>query len=147
MAWIKKTYFRRSDMKEWHFFGKNPDGKHILLFLAAKVPIQRHVKIKGEANPYDPQYEHYFEERLTQQWLRSDKGKGKLLRLWYIQKGICYLCHQGITAQTGGEIHRIVEGVKGGKETMTNMQLVHPHCHQLTHSPERNRVQQGLRKA
>jgi len=27
------------------------------------LPFKRHVKVKGEANPYDPTYETYFEER------------------------------------------------------------------------------------
>jgi len=27
------------------------------------TPIKRHVKVQGEANPYDPAYETYFEKR------------------------------------------------------------------------------------
>jgi RNA-directed DNA polymerase len=30
------------------------------LLHASRTPIQRHVKVKGEANPYDPAYETYF---------------------------------------------------------------------------------------
>lgn len=41
------------------------DGTHqdVHLFRASNVPIRRHTKIKGEANPYDPQWEPYFEAR------------------------------------------------------------------------------------
>jgi hypothetical protein len=33
------------------------------LLLASRIPIKRHVKVRGEANPYDPAYETYFEKR------------------------------------------------------------------------------------
>jgi RNA-directed DNA polymerase len=33
------------------------------LYRAARTPIQRHVKIIGAANPYDPLYSSYFEQR------------------------------------------------------------------------------------
>ena len=35
------------------------------LFLAKRVKIRRHVKIEGNADPYDPAWELYFEERLA----------------------------------------------------------------------------------
>ena len=38
--------------------------KIIQLALGARTPIRRHIKIKGEANPYDPAWEVYFEQRL-----------------------------------------------------------------------------------
>jgi len=31
---------------------------------AARIPIKRHTKIRGEANPYDPAWETYYEKRL-----------------------------------------------------------------------------------
>jgi hypothetical protein len=33
------------------------------LLFANRIPIKRHVKVKSEANPYDPAYETYFEKR------------------------------------------------------------------------------------
>ena len=40
------------------------DGPNkVWLYYARSTPIKRHVKVQGEANPYDPTYEAYFEER------------------------------------------------------------------------------------
>jgi RNA-directed DNA polymerase len=35
----------------------------VWLYRAKSTPIKRHIKVKGEANPYDPVYETYFEDR------------------------------------------------------------------------------------
>jgi hypothetical protein len=35
----------------------------VRLLFASRTPIQRHIKVKGEANPYDPAYETYFKAR------------------------------------------------------------------------------------
>jgi RNA-directed DNA polymerase len=66
--WIKQRY--------WHLLrGKNvfavdtgkrmSDGKPIWLRLVdpTQISIQRHVKIRGEANPFDPRWRDYFEDR------------------------------------------------------------------------------------
>ena len=45
--------------------GTNAKGRPVTywLFHAASVPIRRHVKIKGAANPYDPVWADYFAQR------------------------------------------------------------------------------------
>jgi hypothetical protein len=35
-------------------------------FLASDFPIKRHVKVRSDANPYDPAYESYFEKRVAE---------------------------------------------------------------------------------
>jgi len=44
---------------------KRADGKvkHVELFRTSDLPIRYHVKIRSEANPYDPAYREYFDER------------------------------------------------------------------------------------
>ena len=37
--------------------------KHVELFRTSDLPIRYHVKIRSEANPYDPAYREYFETR------------------------------------------------------------------------------------
>jgi hypothetical protein len=53
--------------RDWSFFGETCDDEgqtnKVWLYHAKSTPIQRHVKVKGQANPYDPTYESYFEER------------------------------------------------------------------------------------
>ena len=56
-GWLKQKYFERQGGNNWIFFGKscNREGipHQVRLLLAGSTPIQRHVKVKGEANPYD----------------------------------------------------------------------------------------------
>jgi len=61
-----------------------PQGQpyELVLFRAGDVPIQRHVKIKGAANPYDPQWAVYFEARLGVKMTHTLKGRRQLLYLW-----------------------------------------------------------------
>ena len=65
--WRKRKYFRRRKLRNWVFFArtteKNGAIKHVDLFEASSVPIKRHVKIRAEATPFDPQFREYFEER------------------------------------------------------------------------------------
>jgi RNA-directed DNA polymerase len=65
--WKKDKYFRSQGMRQWIFSVKvkNRSGKHYFLdlFSATQLPIRRHIKIRAEANPYDPQYADYFSKR------------------------------------------------------------------------------------
>ena len=98
------------------------------------MPIQRHTKVKGEANPYDPAWEPYFEERLGVKMAGTLVGRWTLRLLWKEQGGICPVCHQKITTVTGWHNHHILWRTHGGKDTIENRVLVHPNCHQQIHS-------------
>jgi RNA-directed DNA polymerase len=62
--WLKQKYFGLRQGRDWSFFGETCDDEgqpnKVWLYYAKSTPIQRHVKVKGEANPYDPAYETYF---------------------------------------------------------------------------------------
>lgn len=60
--WIVRKYFRTDSSPGWIFQGKDVQ-RYQFLFYMARVPIKRHVKIKGDANPYDPNYAEYFQRR------------------------------------------------------------------------------------
>jgi hypothetical protein len=47
---------------------RTPDGKPVWLRLvyAGETKIRRHVKIRADANPFDPQWQDYFAERAFQ---------------------------------------------------------------------------------
>jgi len=55
--------------RDWAFTGELPSKEgpphKVHLCEAAYVRVERHVKIQGAANPYDPAWESYFEERLA----------------------------------------------------------------------------------
>lgn len=66
--WIKAKYFRRYQGRDWYFGywdkkGNNPIFRHLPKMGA--IPIIRHSLIKGNINPYDPQWESYTKNRVT----------------------------------------------------------------------------------
>jgi RNA-directed DNA polymerase len=136
--WVAKKYFHTRHGRQWTFVGTRAGTQgqpyELALLRAGDVPIQRHVKIKGAANPYDPQWEVYFEERLGVKMTHTLKGRRQLLYLWKHQNGLCPGCHQKITRLTGWHNHHVVWRTHGGKDTTDNRVLLHPNCHRQVHS-------------
>jgi RNA-directed DNA polymerase len=132
--WIRAKCFSQ----DWAFIGrmrdKNGGSRRIRLFKASKLPIVRHVKVRAAANPYDPQWERYFEKRLDTKMAAALRGKHKLFFLWLTQKGVCPVCQEKVTDQTGWQSHHIIQRVNGGADTVDNLVLLHPTCHQQVHS-------------
>src|SRR5262244_4229928 len=91
LGWIKAKYFTSHRGRNWTFFGETCDeeGKpqKVWLFPAARTPITRHVKVKAEANPYDPVYETYFADREGAHMRDSFRGTTTLRFLWRAQDG------------------------------------------------------------
>jgi RNA-directed DNA polymerase len=115
---------------------KNSDGKPrtATLVKTSDTEIKRHTKIRGEANPFDPAQESYFESRLGSKMDGNLKGKTKLLRLWWRQDKECPHCQEKITKETGWNIHHILPKAQGGKDNISNLMLLHPNCHRQIHS-------------
>ena len=65
--WVKDKYFRHLGNRKWVFFGTlpgtNAKPKPIHLNYASDTPIRRHIKVMGDANPYDSQWTNYFIQR------------------------------------------------------------------------------------
>jgi RNA-directed DNA polymerase len=68
----------RRGNRDWSFFGETCDDEgrptKVWLYYAKSTPIKRHVKVKGEANPYDPTFETYFEAREGAHMLDTFRG-------------------------------------------------------------------------
>jgi RNA-directed DNA polymerase len=131
--WIRRKYFHTVGSCQWVFSGEL-DGKPVQLLKAAQTPIQRHRKLKGAANPYDPAWETYFEERLGLKMANNLRQRRQLLRLWKEQNGLCPVCHQKITKLTGWHNHHLIWRTYGGSDGAENRVLLHPECHRQVHS-------------
>ncbi len=133
--WVHRRYFRTVGARHWVFgttTGKAlSTGKPALLTLydIAGTPIRRHRKIKAAANPFDVQWESYFEERLGFAMLDSIKGRGRLIRLWLDQARSCPVCQQMITKSSGWRLYHVERTIDGGSDTNRNLILLHPECH------------------
>ena len=71
--------------------------REVILLDECDTPIQRHVKIRSDANPHDPKWEQYFATRWGQKMLKSVKGRTKLYRVWSRQDVTCPVCQEPIT--------------------------------------------------
>ncbi len=64
--WMTKKYWM-NDSRSWVFGvkGKNKKGQPCLfkLIKAGSIGVDRYIKVIGLANPYDPKYDEYFEDR------------------------------------------------------------------------------------
>jgi RNA-directed DNA polymerase len=135
--WLKQKYFEQHRGRDWFFFGETceEEGQPITvrLLLASRISIKRHVKVRGEANPYDPAYETYFEKREGDHMLETFRGTHTLRYLWYEQRGLCPACNTKITRITGWRLHHCVPRVMGGSKSTANRVLLHPECHDRVH--------------
>ena len=77
----------------------------VRLMKAADVRIVRHTLIRHEANPYDPAWEGYFEERLYSKMQSTLAGRGKIYWLWREQQGRCPGCNQPLREEEDWHIH------------------------------------------
>lgn len=130
--WVRHTYFKTVGGNHWTFSGAF-NGRQYHLYALNSTPIRRHSKIVGAANPFDPAWEVYFEQRLGLKMVETLHGRKQLVYLWKEQNGICPVCQQKITKLTGWHNHHIVWRTHGGADTAENRVLLHPTCHQQVH--------------
>jgi RNA-directed DNA polymerase len=136
--WIKKKYYRHEGHRHWIFTGtlRTTDGKgfSIDLMEAGRVQIRRFVKIRSNANPYDPAWELYLEERHYWQLEGTLAGRGRIEDLWKRQGGRCVRCGQTLrTSEKPWHIHHIIWRCHGGQDTVDNLELLHGVCHRQIH--------------
>ena len=76
--WTSRKYYRSDSTYRWLFHATRTgrDGKKevIDLLKAGRIRIVRHVKVRAEANPYDPVWLNYFAMRKQQKrYFNSDR--------------------------------------------------------------------------
>lgn len=131
--WVKAKYFKLVDTRNWVFSGDEVGNVTHRLVYCMDTPIKRDIKVKGEANPYDPMYEEYFEKRLERHWRETMQGQKRVLILWFRQHKCCPNCRFPITKETGWDVHHIHQKVHGGKDEIANLVMLHPNCHRQLH--------------
>lgn len=66
VRWIKARYFERRGLRGWVFACADQPPELAFrptLFRLADLPIKRHTKVRGDANPFDPAWTAYFQDR------------------------------------------------------------------------------------
>ncbi|MEA3642920.1 MAG: group II intron reverse transcriptase/maturase [Lamprobacter sp.] len=136
--WIKERYFHTVGNRHWMFgtWHSDEDGKEWFngIPITVHTPIKRHVKVKSEATPFDPQWEEYFEQRRTDAMRGNKTGITKLDSVWRRQDGICPICRQPLNLSEENALHHRVPKSLGGSDRLDNLTLLHGNCHRQLHS-------------
>lgn len=136
--WVRRKYYSTVGQRTWVFgttVVKGVDSKvWTELYSLAGTPIQRHRKIRGDYNPFDPAQELYGETLRQERLLESMAHKKQWIKLYMSQRGLCALCQCKMTKETGWHDHHIEYRTRGGSNALGNRVLLHPNCHVQVHS-------------
>ncbi len=104
------------------------------LYALADTKIERHIKVKGDFNPFDPEWVIYG-EKLRVQRMSQGIWNTQRSKLFIQQGGNCALCEQGIDMDNEQyDDHHIVELQFGGSNALSNRVLLHSVCHRRVHA-------------
>ena len=138
LSWIRGRYFLTHEGRNWVFattvLKTNGVKTVVSLYSLASTPIERHRKVSGGYNPFDPSMEVVGEKLRMERMLKKLKYRKQIVRLFQGQKGLCLQCKQPITKDSGWHDHHIIHRSQGGGDTLDNRVLLHPVCHQQLHS-------------
>ena len=123
--WIIKKYWNMEPGASWTF--RDQQG-HVLKKHSAR-PIQRHIKVRGTASPYDGDL-LYWSTRLKRHPMLSGT-MGKLLQK---QQGKCRWCGLLFQDEDQIEIDHLTPKSEGGGEELSNKLALHRHCHDQRHA-------------
>ena len=136
--WITRTYFgnHRVGRQDKWVFGNFKTGSHLPKL--SWTPIRRHIMVRYDVSPDDPNMRSY--------WERREERKTELLPTWKQrglakrQDGQCPICHDSLHNGEELHIHHVTPKSKGGEDAMSNLALVHLYCHQQVHKGRRMKV-------
>jgi RNA-directed DNA polymerase len=129
--WRHQTYWGRFQLDRldpW-VFGDKQTGGHLLKF--SWFPIERHVMVKGTSSPDDPTLVDYWKKRQAAKAKDLIKSKQKLANR---QKGRCPECFESLFNDEELQVHHRIPRSLGGKDSYSNLVLVHLLCHQQIHA-------------
>jgi RNA-directed DNA polymerase len=112
--------------------------KEMKIYYHDKTHIQRHIKIKGKASPYDGNL-LYWSQRLRKHPLTSST-LGKLLQT---QQGKCKWCGLLFREDDHIEIDHIQPRNQGGSDRIDNKCALHLHCHDERHAQRKGTQEQA----
>lgn len=122
--WIADKYWHVSEGKGWNF----TDGTSTL-WTHDLTHMQRHIKVKDTASPYNGDM-LYWSQRLSKHPMLSTT-KGKLLQK---QEGKCRWCGLLFRDNDLIEVDHITPRSQGGGEELSNKVALHRHCHDERHA-------------
>ena len=135
--WVRERYFKTINGVKWTFACTSERrGKEAIRVLhpIGHTLIERHVKVKGEASPDDPNLKEYWEKR-HQKYGKSywDKNS-RNYKIAQNQNCKCPICGEFLVNGEEIETHHIVPVAEGGQDDIENLQHLQRACHKQVHS-------------
>ena len=137
-GWVYGHYWKQcGSYKQFAGLQDDPFGEGRIpypLYSLADTKIVRWVKVKGDYNPFHPDWQVYG-EKLRVQRMGDTIRSIQRASLWFDQGGKCALCEQEIDiADENMDDHHIVHVQHGGSDALSNRVLLHPICHRRVHA-------------
>jgi RNA-directed DNA polymerase len=142
-TWVRKAYFKIINGNKWTFACTISEHRGMVdriysLYPIAYTPIERHVKVRGEASPDDPSLKEYWNKR-NQKLGKSYYAKGsKNYLIAQNQKWRCLICGEPLLNGEEIETHHIVPVSEGGLHDISNLQHLHTPCHKQVHTKSKS---------
>jgi len=138
-GWVYGHYWKQcGSRKQFAGLQDDPSGGDeripLPLYRLSDMKIVRHIKVKGDYNPFHPGWVAYG-EKLRVQRMGETIWSAQRASLWFDQGGKCALCQQEIDrAEENMDDHHIVYRQLGGSDALSNRVLLHPICHRRVHA-------------
>jgi len=123
-TWVANKYWQTIGGDNWVFATKQEGKDPLRLLKHSATEIMRHVKVKGDASPYDGNLV-YWSTRMG----KNPEAPKNVATLLKRQKGKCAHCGLYFTEESVMEVDHVIPKSKGGKGNYDNLQLLHRHCH------------------
>ena len=122
-AWITSKYWHTVGDDNW-VFSVTKDGKVAETLIKHAKDIVRHVKVKGNASPFDGNLKYWSSRRGEHPLVPT-----RVAKLLKEQKGKCAHCGLYFREDDLIEVDHIIPKSEGGKDRYGNLQALHRHCH------------------
>jgi len=130
-GWVRRRYYRTLGHRHWVFAttirGYNGESRFLPLRSASDTRIVRHVRVKSDANPFDPVWDSYFAMRKRSRMLQRLQDRSFPKQLWQQQEGKCPVCGQLIDDESQWLIRPAAPITAGGTRSLAK-QMLHSTC-------------------
>ena len=123
-GWVSKRYWHTIDGDNWVFATRIDSKNSLRLLDHTRIKIARHVKVKGDASPYDGNLV-YWSTRMG----NNPEMSKRVAALLKQQQGKCAHCGLFFRENDVIEVDHIIPKSQGGLDEYKNRQLLHRHCH------------------
>ncbi len=140
-VWQQKKYWGKLNLSkiDYWVFGNKQTGDYLLKFRWFQT--ERRSMVKGSNSPDDPRLKSYWIKRAESKIKDLSPSRQKIARKQY---GVCPLCRETLFNDEELHVHHKLPKSLGGKDTYSNLMLLHLYCHQQIHSKEE--LLGGMRK-